>query len=90
MKPRPHESRRRSRSTTPFALAVLQNDFRDRRFSANLGAGFARRIGNRVRNRAGAAARQVPTIETRRRSRPCNDAAARKPCPASARRETCR
>ena len=31
-----------------FGLSVLQNDLCDRRFGANLRAGFARRVGNRI------------------------------------------
>ena len=43
--------------------AVLRQDARHRRLGADLGAGLARRGGDRIRDRAGAAARQPPRPE---------------------------
>ena len=44
-------------------LAVRNDDFRDRRFTAYLGAGFARCRGNRVRYRARSSAHKPPRPE---------------------------
>ena len=43
--------------------AMLHENFSDWRFGANLDAGFARRIRNRVRNSTGAAAAEAPGTE---------------------------
>ena len=46
-----------------FRLPVLQNYLRDGSFRANLCAGFAGRVSNRIRDRAGSSARQPPGSE---------------------------
>ena len=41
-------------------LSILENDLLNRRFGADLGACFARRVCDRIRNRTSATSRQSP------------------------------